>query len=119
MKRNNSIELLVENFLQKASVLNADYELIKVLKARTYKIAEANVLIRAASAPSSRDRYFFGINYIHVEELANLDNPFIAFICGHLDNTLILPAQILFDNLKELFPQNLIVVLALSFQDLI
>src|SRR5512139_2005918 len=93
-------ELLVNEFLQKAKDFQTDVELIKVLKSRTYKIAEANVLIRAAS--EGNRRYFFGLNYITAEEMANLDNPFIAFICGSSDRTIIMPAQILFKNLPQI-----------------
>lgn len=95
-------DILFDEFLQKARALKADIEMIRVLKARTYKIAEANVLIRAASVPTGNGSYFFGLNYIHAEELANLDNPFIAFICGSIKNTIILPAQILFNHLPKI-----------------
>ncbi len=99
-KKPSTTELLVEDFLQKARELQTNVELIKVLKSRTYKIAEANVLIRAAS--EGVRGYFFGLNYITAEEMANLDNPFIAFICGSLDKTIIIPAQILFKNLPQI-----------------
>jgi len=65
-------ELLAVQFLDKAKKFNANVELIKVLKSRTYCIGEANVLIRAAS--EGNRRYFFGINYLTVEEISNLDN---------------------------------------------
>ena len=100
IKPQRPTDILVGQFLERARELNANIELIKVLKARTYRIADSNVLIRAAS--DGNRRYFFGINYIHVEELANLDNPFIAFICGALDKTIILPAQVLFSNLHQI-----------------
>ncbi|VVB95142.1 Uncharacterised protein [uncultured archaeon] len=99
-KKLSPTELLVDKFLQKAKEFQTDVEFIKVLKSRTYKIAEANVLIRAASEGDRR--YFFGLNYITAEEMANLDNPFIAFICGSLDRTIIIPAQILFKNLPQI-----------------
>ena len=94
-------DILVEEFLKIAQARSSSVNLIQVLKARVYKIGESNVLIRAASK-STRNRYFFGLNYITVEEMANLDNPFIAFICGSLDRILILPATILFNNLKNI-----------------
>lgn len=101
MSRNPSqTELLAQQFLEKAKSLNANIELIRVLKARAYRIGEANVLIRAASAGTRR--YFFGLNYIHAEEIANLDNPFFAFICGSVQNTLIIPAQILIACLPQI-----------------
>jgi hypothetical protein len=93
-------ELLVDDFLKKVKEFRTNVELIKVLKSRTYKIAEANVLIRAAS--EGNRRYFFGLNYITAEEMANLDNPFIAFICGALDRTIIMPAQVLFKHLSQI-----------------
>ena len=100
IERLSPTELLVNEFLQKAKDFQTNVEFIKVLKSRTYKIAEANVLIRAAS--EGNRRYFFGLNYITAEEMANLDNPFIAFICGSLDKTIIIPAQILFKNLPQI-----------------
>src|SRR5574341_1827938 len=99
-KKLSPTELLVDEFLQKAKEFQTNVELIKVLKSRTYKIAEANVLICAAS--DGNRRYFFGLNYITAEEMANLDNPFIAFICGSLDRTIIMPAQVLFENLPQI-----------------
>jgi len=94
-------DLLVDEFIEKAKLLRTNVDPIKILKARVYRIAEANVLIRAASVITNR-RYFFGINYITIEEIANLDNPFIAFICGTIDNTLIIPAQLFFNNLSSI-----------------
>lgn len=93
-------DLLVGQFLDKAKAFQANVELIKVLKSRTYKIGEANVLVRASS--EGNRRYFFGINYITVEDIANLDNPFIAFICGSIDKVVIIPAKILFKHLPEI-----------------
>ena len=81
-KRKTRTDILAEEFLEKAKLLQANVEPIKVLKARVYHIAEANILIRAAS--EGNKKYFFGINYITIEEIANLDNPFIAFICGSI-----------------------------------
>ncbi|MCF8242045.1 MAG: hypothetical protein K9J16_11715 [Melioribacteraceae bacterium] len=95
-------KVLVEEFLGLANSFYPDINLEQILRARVYKIAKANVLIRAASKTTGNNRYFFGINYITVEEMANLDNPFIAFICGSVDNTLILPAHILFKNLTKI-----------------
>ena len=80
-------ERLVIDFLSIAKEFQSDFEPIKVLKSRTYRIANANVLIRAAS--EGNRRYFFGLNYLSAEEMANIDNPFIAFICGHAERTII------------------------------
>ena len=94
MRKYNSLtrlaEKLVEEFLQKASNLKGKIELIKVLKARVYQISKANVLIRGAS--DGNRNYFYGINYITIEEMANLLNPYIAFVCGSIDKVIILPA---------------------------
>ena len=86
MKRKNRTDILADEFLEKANSLQADIEPIRVLKSRVYKIGDANVLIRAAS--EGNRRYFFGINYITIEEIANLDYPFFAFICGSIDKKL-------------------------------
>ncbi len=91
---------LFSEFLEEADQLSNDVELIKVLKSRTYRIGEANVLIRAAAV--AKPRYFFGINYITLEEISNLDNPFIAFICGSVDHVVILPAQVLFSQVNRI-----------------
>lgn len=91
-------ELLCEEFLKNIS---PSVDPIRVLRARAYKILEANVLIRAAIL-GKNNRYFFGFNYLHVEEMANLDNPFITFICGSAENTVILPAKFLFEHLPQI-----------------
>jgi hypothetical protein len=93
-------ELLAPQFLKKAKEFQANVQLIKVLKSRTYRIGEANVLVRASSEGDRR--YFFGINYITVEEIANLENPFVAFICGSVDKTVIIPAKVLFKCLPQI-----------------
>jgi len=99
-KRLTQSEILVTQFLEKAKNLNANVELIKVLKSRTYHIGESNVLVRSSS--DGNKRYFFGINYITVEEIANLENPFIAFICGSIEKVVIIPAIILFKYLPQI-----------------
>src|SRR3989304_2940077 len=99
-KKLSQSELLASQFLERAKEFNATVELIKVLKSRTYRIGQANVLVRASS--DGNRRYFFGINYITVEEVANLDNPFVAFICGSSDKVVIIPAKILFKHLPEI-----------------
>lgn len=93
-------DLLTAEFLQKAKEFNANVELIKVLKSKTYRIGEANVLVRASS--EGNRRYFFGINYITVEEIANLDNPFVAFICGAVERVVMIPAKFLFKHLPQI-----------------
>ena len=98
-KNREKTETLAQQFLQIARDLQADIEPIRVLKARAYKISDANVLIRAAS---EGQRYFFGLNYITAEEVANLDNPFFAFICVSMEQTLIIPASVLIENLPRI-----------------
>ncbi len=93
-------DVLAAHFLDRAKELNASVELIKVLKSRTFKIGEANVLVRASS--EGNRRYFFGINYITIEEIANLENPFIAFICGSVEKTVIIPAKLFFKHLHQI-----------------
>ncbi|HGY55543.1 MAG TPA: hypothetical protein ENK44_07585 [Caldithrix abyssi] len=100
VKNISNTEKLAQDFLKEASQLQNNIEPVKVLKARVYKIGNANVLIRAAS--EGNRNYFFGINYITVEEMANLHNPFIAFICGSIKRTVIIPAVVLFDNLNKI-----------------
>ncbi|GAB4296646.1 MAG: hypothetical protein Kow0098_20090 [Ignavibacteriaceae bacterium] len=58
---------LAQEFLDYSKSFTSEIELFKVLKSRTYKIGEANVLIRAAS--EGNRRYFFGINYLTIEEI--------------------------------------------------
>ncbi|MDR1341531.1 MAG: hypothetical protein LBK58_16000 [Prevotellaceae bacterium] len=98
-KKTNFSDSLAAQFLKKAQTFNANIELIKVLKSRTYTIGKANVLVRAST--EGNRRYFFGINYITVEEIANLDSPFVAFICGSTDRIVMIPAKIIF----KYFPQ--------------
>ncbi|MFN2598945.1 MAG: hypothetical protein ABR563_17375 [Pyrinomonadaceae bacterium] len=98
--RFEATELLAQAFLQRVRDLHADIEPLKVLKARAYRIGTAHVLIRAAS--EGHKRYFFGLNYITAEEVANLDNAFFAFICGSVERTLIVPADVLMAHLPLL-----------------
>jgi hypothetical protein len=93
-------EKLALEFLNYANTLNTSVDLIKVLKSRTYQIGISNVLVRASS--DGNKRYFFGINYITIEEIANLDNPFIAFICGSIERVVIIPALLFFKYLPEI-----------------
>lgn len=93
-------QIMLDQFIEKACYLYSDVKLLKVLKSNTYKIGEANVLVRAAS--NINHKFFFGINYLTLEEISNLDNPFIAFICGSVDKILIIPATVLFTHLPEI-----------------
>lgn len=101
MKSKSFAESLANEFLEVARDFQADVELIKVLKSRTYKIAEANVLVRAATL-GKNGRYFYGLNFLTAEEMNNLENPFIAFVCGSVDQTIIIPAKVLFKLLPQI-----------------
>lgn len=94
-------ESLANDFLQSAKKFQADVKLVKVLKSRTYKIAGANVLVRAATE-GKNGTYFYGLNYLTAEEMNNLDNPFVAFVCGSVEQTLIIPAKVLFKYLPQI-----------------
>lgn len=97
----STAELLASEFLQVAKKLQADVELLKVLKSRAYRIAQANVLVRA-STEGKNGRYFYGLNYLTAEEMNNLGNPFIAFICGSIERVVIIPAKFLFNHLDRI-----------------
>ena len=97
----SNADLLASKFLQLAKEFQANVELIKVLKSRTYKIAEANVLVRTATLGKD-GMYFYGLNYLTAEEMNNLDNPFVAFICGSVEQTVIIPAKVLFKFLPQI-----------------
>lgn len=97
----SAAESLADEFLQVAKQFQANIEPIKVLKSRTYKIAEANVLVRAATE-GKKGNYFFGLNYLTAEEMNNLDNPFIAFVCGSVEQIIIIPAKVLFQVLPNI-----------------
>lgn len=101
MNSKSIAESLANEFLQVAKQFQANIEPIKVLKSRTYKIAEANVLVRAATEGKT-GKYFFGLNYLTAEEMNNLDNPFIAFVCGSIEQTIIIPAKVLFQVLPNI-----------------
>ena len=100
MKKLSPSDLLFAGFLEKAKEFQASVELLKVLRSRSYKIGEANVLVRASSGGNRG--YFFGINYITLEEIANLENPFIAFICGSVEKVLIIPAKLFFKYIHQI-----------------
>ncbi len=101
MNSKSIAESLANEFLQVAKQFQANIEPIKVLKSRTYKIAEANVLVRAATEGKT-GKYFFGLNYLTAEEMNNLDNPFIAFVCGSVERIIIIPAKVLFQALPNI-----------------
>lgn len=101
MKSKSVAESLADEFLEVARDFQASVELIKVLKSRTYKVAQANVLVRAATE-GANGRYFYGLNYLTAEEMNNLENPFVAFICGSVEQIIIIPAKVLFKELPNI-----------------
>ena len=91
---------LIEKFLQKARTQGISINPIKVLRTNTYSVGNANVLVRTAS--DLGHRYFFGLNYINAEEVYNLDNSFIVFICGDIEKIILIPADILISHLPDI-----------------
>lgn len=101
VKHQSPTDLLAEEFIEELKKLTPDIDPIKVLRTRAYKISNANFLIRAATLTNNR-RYFFGLNYISAEEIANLENSFFVFICGSVDRSLIIPSSFLIEKLPFL-----------------
>ena len=96
----DGIKKLKSEFLEHSAKVGGDVQPIKVLRADAYQINKANILLRAASDLGRR--YFFGLNYINAEEIANLDNSFIAFICGELDQVVFMPTEVLINLLPKI-----------------
>src|SRR5574341_192167 len=94
------VNKLLLQFLDKAKSLKAEVSPIKVLKSNTFKIDRANILVRTASDLGRR--FFFGLNYINAEEIYNLDNSFIAFLCGNVEKAVIIPSDVLISHLPEI-----------------
>lgn len=89
---------LLNDFLQHIRTLGGDVEPVKVLRSNTYRVGNSHVLARVAA---DTGKYFFGLNYINAEEVANLDNSFIAFVCGDVGSSVIMPMS----ELMEVLPQ--------------
>ena len=89
---------LLNDFLQHIRTLGGDVEPVKVLRSNTYRVGNSHVLARVAA---DTGKYFFGLNYINAEEVANLDNSFIAFVCGDVGSSIIMPMS----ELMEVLPQ--------------
>ena len=60
---------LLNDFLQHIRTLGGDVEPVKVLRSNTYRVGNSHVLARVAA---DTGKYFFGLNYINAEEVANL-----------------------------------------------
>jgi len=73
---------------------------IDILRTNSYQIGKANVLIRTAS--DLKKRYLFGLNYISAEEIYNLENSYIAFVCGSKDNVVFIPSDVLVKHLPRI-----------------
>jgi hypothetical protein len=99
MNQNTKAKYLLESFLSEAKKVAGDVEPIRVLRCNAFRINNTHVLVRVAA---DIGQYFFGLNYINAEEVANLDNSFIAFVCGSVEHTLIIPMQLIVKQLPEI-----------------
>jgi hypothetical protein len=91
---------LLDAFLDKAKDHNRGDAPTKILWSNTYTVGGANILVRTASDLGRR--YFFGLNYINAEEIYNLTNSFVAFICGAMDKIILMPTDILMKSLPNI-----------------
>src|SRR6266571_2801078 len=98
MNHSRFADQLLGDFLQQMRRLGGDVEPVKVLRSNTYRVGNSHVLARVAA---DTGKYFFGLNYINAEEVANLDNSFIAFVCGDVGSSVIMPMS----ELMQLLPQ--------------
>jgi hypothetical protein len=98
MNQSATAKQLLENFLTEAKKQAGDVEPIRVLRCNAFRVKDAHVLVRVAA---DTGKFFFGLNYINAEEVANLDNAYIAFVCGAVDNTVIMPMQFSFNNYRK------------------
>lgn len=94
-------EKLQALFLRKAEEMYG--QPVKVLRSTTYKIGKAHVLVRVSAklASNSSRPYFFGLKYTAFEELVNLENPFLALVCGD-DHTVMIPAADILNNIEHI-----------------
>jgi len=100
MAQLNNAKKLLLSFLEEAKAHNNKVEPIQVLRANAFKVGKANILVRVASDLGKR--YFFGLNYINAEEIYNLSNSFIAFVCGNIEQVVFLPTEILVKKLPQI-----------------
>jgi hypothetical protein len=98
MNHSKFADELLHDFLQHVRALGGDIEPVKVLRSNTYRVGNSHVLARVAA---DTGKYFFGLNYINAEEVANLDNSFVAFVCGDVGSSVIMPMS----ELIKLLPQ--------------
>jgi hypothetical protein len=99
MNQSTAAKQLLQDFLAEARKQAGDVEPIRVLRCNAFRVKDANVLVRVAA---DTGKFFFGLNYINAEEVANLDNAYIAFVCGSVDNTIILPMQLFVQHLPQI-----------------
>lgn len=92
MNQSQLADELLSSFLQQARTFFGDVEPVKVLRSNTYRVGNAHVLARVAA---DTGKYFFGLNYINAEEVANLENAYVAFVCGGIEHCLIVPINAL------------------------
>ncbi|MBC8402513.1 MAG: hypothetical protein H8E14_13570 [Candidatus Marinimicrobia bacterium] len=91
---------LIIQFLEKAKSQGFMVEPVTILRTNTFALNNCNILVRTASDLGKR--YFFGLNYINAEEIYNLANSFVAFICGDVEKTVFLPTDILVRHLPQI-----------------
>lgn len=99
MNQSATAKQLLERFLAEARKQAGDVEPIRVLRCNAFRVKDAHVLVRVAA---DTGKFFFGLNYINAEEVANLDNAYIAFVCGAVDNIVILPMQLFVQQLPQI-----------------
>jgi hypothetical protein len=99
MNQSKTAKQLLEDFLAEARAQAGDVEPIRVLRCNAFRVKDANVLVRVAA---DTGKFFFGLNYINAEEVANLDNAYIAFVCGAVENTVIVPMQLFVQQLPQI-----------------
>ena len=64
--------IMIESFLEQAKKLFENIEPLKVLRARVYKIGDANVLIRAATMLNTQ-QYFLSFEVISVLKVNSMN----------------------------------------------
>ncbi len=95
----NPQKLLLQ-FLDEAKLQGLTVEPVAIMRTNTFALNNSNVLVRTASDLGKR--YFFGLNYISAEEIYNLDNSFVAFICGDVGKTIFIPTDVLVNHLPQI-----------------
>ena len=89
-------EVIQARFLEKAEQMCE--RPTKAFGLTAYKIRKAHVLLRVSSKLDSSRPYFFGLKYTDIEELLNLEHPFVALVCGDVEHTVMIPVGEIFAN---------------------